>query len=64
MTNFERIKTMNVAEMAKFLEEISDDHCDYPCEHCEKKDRACRGCCGLAIVTWLKAPVSEWMPKL
>ena len=51
LTNFEKIKTMSVEEMAEFLDGCSD------CECCTLKDMACDIECHVNIREWLELEV-------
>ena len=61
MTNFEKIKNMTEEEMAAFLTEAGEEHCEFPCEYCSHYGECERGCTD-AIATWLKvAPAAPWL---
>ena len=52
LTNFEKIKEMNVEEMAKFLDENAGK-----CDCCVYKDRSCIDECQMHIKEWLELEV-------
>ena len=53
MTNFEKIKSMSVKEMAEFIFD------NYRCRKCACANNNCDGKCKLGIAKWLKKEVSE-----
>ena len=60
MTNFERIKSMDAYDMAKFLNEFSEKECDHcafgaPCGECDDYSDDCAS----GYYKWLMQEVDE-----
>jgi len=64
MTNLERIKNMNTAEMVEFIDELSNSGeytCDY-CSHCDDEEGYCRNCESKrhnGVLNWLESEAEE-----
>lgn len=57
MTNYEKIKSMTIEEMAEFFTHFeSEDYCNY----CEQANDFCCGIlCDTAVAEWLNEEVTE-----
>lgn len=65
MTNYERIKSMSVEQLAELLSDANDGDfmvniCDSMyCDECNEESVKCSGQCDKAIINWLESEVSE-----
>lgn len=60
MTNYERVKTMSLEEMAEFINHETDGICSCCSLYPDKKDRCYEivGECKRGITNWLKSEVA------
>ena len=65
MNNFERIKSMSIDEIVKWIRELTND--EYTCDNCAFYDEDCEGeflnrdynKCNKGIKQWLESEVKE-----
>jgi hypothetical protein len=58
MTNYEKIKSMSIEEMAYFIDKLN--YINGICEHCEYQYKDCSTIsCISALEQWLKSEVEE-----